>query len=167
MDWLLKLLGVSSKNRKIAKKTSKAVNSLLQPKETTVPVTRAQTTKSNRNLTIDIDELPYDDYEIVGESNYQSALEKHAGPKTETGVDHSCEVLLICERANKFDKNAVRVEICGDIVGYLSRVDAESFREMLVEEDFRGAKVKAPAKINGGWRREDGEGHYGIVLDLE
>jgi hypothetical protein len=167
MDWLLKIFGVSAKNRKLVKASTKALNTLGQQRKTASSSTVSDKKTSNRNLVLEIEDLPYEEYEIVGESNYQPALEQVAGPKTEKGVDHKCVVTLVCERGNKFDKNAVRVEIEGNTVGYLSRNDAEIFRDMLDEEDSRGVKVKAPARITGGWKRADSEGHYGIVLDLD
>lgn len=165
MDWLLKLLGVSARNRNLLKKTTKLVNSVGKSNEQNAK--SAIPTSKLRKKLVDIDELPYDEYEIVGESHYQANLEKIAGPKTESGIEFACEVLLVCENSNKFDKNAVRVEVGGKTVGYLARDDAEIFREMLEEEGLKGAKVTARAKITGGWRRDDGEGHYGISLDLD
>ena len=163
---MLKLLGVSPKGRKLVKTATKALKTVAPskpPQRAVEPDSKPKPKTSRR--TIDIADLPFDDFEIVGESNYQAALEKLAGPKTEEGVDHRCEVLLVCEPSNKFDKNAVRVEAGGEKVGYLSKIDAVSFREMLAEEDVVGAKVKARARITGGWRKADGEGHYGIALD--
>lgn len=163
MNWLLKFLGVPKGQPKALKAAVKVGRTLSKATSSAKAVEAPQKPKTVRK-TIDLEDLPYDEYEIVGEAHYQEALEGLAGPKTETGVNHECEVLLVCERANKFDKNAVRVEVSGKAVGYLSRDDAESFREMLADEEVSGAKVKASARITGGWRREDGEGNYGIAL---
>jgi hypothetical protein len=167
MDWLLKILGVSAKNRAFVKKTAKAVNAMTGASQTRKSTESTSKAKTNSKRIVDIDELDCDTYEIVGESHYQDVLDKIAGPKTAEGVNHKCEVLLICENGNKYDKNAVRVEIGGETVGYLCRDDAKSFREMLVENDVGRPRVRARATVNGGWRREDGEGAYGVVLDLD
>ncbi len=167
MSWLFKLLGVSGKNQKIIKSATKAAKTFSLPRSEENRPKTAGKRKALKDVVLDIEDLPYDQYEVVGESHYQATLEKHAGPKTEAGADHECEVVLVCERGNKFDKNAVRVELAGEIVGYLSRADAESFREMLNDEDASGAKVKAKARITGGWKRDGDEGYFGIVLDLE
>jgi hypothetical protein len=167
MSWFLKLLGISAKDQKIGKSATRAAKAISRPAaKDNAPKSPAKQ-RTLKNTILDIEDLPYDEYEIVGESHYQAILGKHAGPKTEAGADHECVVLLVCERGNKYDKNAVRVELAGETVGYLSRNDAESFREMLDDEDVRGAKVKAKARITGGWKRDDDEGHFGIALDLD
>lgn len=65
--------------------------------------------------------------EIVGESHYQANIEHFCagGSNVELTAD------LVPENDNRHDKNAVRVDIGGRIVGYLSREDAEIYREML------------------------------------
>ncbi len=167
MDWLLKLLGVSPKGRKAVKSVSKIA-------KTYAPIGTAKVAKSDaskrrvpKGTIVEIEDLPYDEYEIVGESFYQSALEKHAGPKTEEGANHRCIVLLVSEPNNKFDKNAVRVDIGSDTVGYLSKEDSLPFKKMLQDEGMSGATVQAHAIINGGWKNNKGEGHFGIVLDFD
>jgi hypothetical protein len=164
MIWLLKLLGISPKSRRVVKSVSQIVKSEGRGQRKA----SARKLDTNRTgLVVDLDELPHDQYEIVGESFYQDVLAKYAGPRTDEGVNHKCEVLLVCERGNKFDKNAVRVEIEGEKVGYLHSGDAVLFREMLKEEGMAGVKVKSHAVINGGWKNRKNEGHYGIVLDFE
>lgn len=167
MDWFLKLLGVSAKNRKIIKDTTNTARVISRSSAQGDAAQKSAMRKTLSETILDIEDLPYDEYEIVGESHYQATLEKHACPKTEAGADCQCEAPLICERGNKFDKNAVRIELQGELVGYLSRADAEAFREMLDDEDARGAKVRAKARITGGWKRNDDEGHFGIELDFE
>lgn len=163
MDWFLKLLGLSSKQKRFISKGMKAV----QPKEPKARAERSSPPKESRKRIVEIEDLPYEQYEIVGEASYQAALEQFAGPKTEQGADVQCEVLLVCESGNRHDRLAVRVDLNGVTVGYLARDDARAFRQMLAEEGERGADVRAPAVITGGWRRPNSEGHFGIALDLD
>jgi hypothetical protein len=162
VDWLLKLLGFSAKNRRSIAKLNKA----LAPKEKKATSPKAGPLPRKSGV-VEIEDLPYELYEIVGESHYQPALEQVAGPKTKDGVDVACTVLLICQSDNKHDRLAVKVELDGETVGHLARDDARAFRQMLAEEGPRGVVVRAPARITGGWSRANGEGHFGISLDID
>lgn len=167
MDWLLKLLGVSPKFKKRAKNISKLAKLAEQQSKAAVAKPVDAKNKASKSSIVEIEDLDYDEYEIVGESFYQVALEKHAGPKTEKGVKKNCVVLLVCESNNKFDKNAVRVELAGDTVGHLSRADAVHLRNILKAEGLQGAKVSAHAIVTGGWKRANDEGYFGIELDFD
>jgi hypothetical protein len=102
------------------------------------------------------------EFDIVGEGSYQSALRAIAGPKTEDGVEHSCTAVLVLEDANPYDDKAVRVDIDGRTVGYLSRKHARQYRKQVPV----GA-MTVDAMIVGGWNRGGGDtGHYGVKLDL-
>jgi hypothetical protein len=59
--------------------------------------------------------------EVVGESHYQENLEAICGPRTENSVDLTVQATLSPEGDNPHDPQAVRVEIHGKLVGYLSR----------------------------------------------
>ena len=163
MDWLLRLLGVSSRNRKLLKSASKLVapKPVTPKSDTAKPTSRRQ--KASTEI-VEIEELHCDNYEVVGESNYQDALERFAGPKTEQGVSFPCEVLLVSENDNPHDRMAVRVELDGLTVGYLAREDARDLRGLLAEEGLRGARVRSPAMIKGGWKKPDDEGMFGVEL---
>lgn len=82
--------------------------------------------------------------EVVGESNYQKnirdavfydiMIEKEDMEYKDTKLDAA----LVLEDDNKFDPgNAVRIDIGGNIIGYLDRQDAENYRYSL-------AKIGAP-----------------------
>jgi hypothetical protein len=69
---------------------------------------------------------------VAGESHYQSALETICGCRQEYGrATWTDDVQLIPENDNPYDPNAVRVAIEGRTVGYLSRADAVSYRQIL------------------------------------
>jgi hypothetical protein len=71
--------------------------------------------------------------DVVGESNYQPALEAITGREDWVEVRHECTAVLVLEPSNPYDPNAVRVEIKGRLVGYLSRADAVSYGPYLRE----------------------------------
>jgi len=67
----------------------------------------------------------YVDLEIVGESFRQVAIKK---VWRQGGADRTFEAELVPESNNPHDRNAVRVEIDGVHVAYLSRESAEEYR---------------------------------------
>lgn len=106
--------------------------------------------------------------EIVGESNYQKALDRIAGGKSEDGHELSVTAELILDDRNPHDNQAVRVQVDGNIVGYLSKQDARNYRRWLRDQEAPARViVECQALIVGGWRRGSGdEGHYGVRLDI-
>lgn len=105
--------------------------------------------------------------DVVGESHYQEALDNICGGKTEDGHKKEVTALVVCEDDNPHDKNAVMVEIHGEKVGYLDRVNAQQYRDQLKSAGLSGLLIECPAIIVGGWYRgENNEGHYGVKLDL-
>ena len=105
--------------------------------------------------------------EVVGESNYQDALGKVCGGRTEDGVDHDCTAVLRAEPTNPYDPNAIRVGVNGLLVGYLNRHAALAFRPVADRLALEGKVGTCNATIVGGWDRSHGDrGHFGIRLDL-
>lgn len=96
-------------------------------------------------------------YNIVGEQSYQNNLNKIAGPKEEESKFFECQAKVSSEPFNQYDKNAVKVEINGLTVGYLSKSEAAKLSGKVV-------KKTVPAVIDGGWFDADGEGSYGVKL---
>lgn len=97
------------------------------------------------------------DVQIVGESHYTAALDAVAtGQHTTTWAD------LIVEDDNPYDRNAVRVEIDGMKVGYLSKEMAPLVRPALLRLRERGLMGRAAATINGNRREQI----FGVTLDL-
>lgn len=96
---------------------------------------------------------------IVGESNYQRALRSIAGPGE---VEHECTAHLVMEPDNRYDRNAVRVDIDGVRVGYLDRDAAVLYRRRLQAQGIGLVTVECGAKVFGG-----GTGRsLGVWLDL-
>ncbi len=105
--------------------------------------------------------------EVVGESHYQDALEALCGGRTYDGVEKYCTASLVLEDSNPYDHNAVRVDISGRTVGYLSRDAAKAYRLRLKQSGRLGA-VECPAVIRGGWDRgKNDKGSFGVRLEVE
>lgn len=110
-----------------------------------------------------------DDYfvEVVGESNYQPALEDLCRGRTPDGADAYFTAVLVPERDNPHDYNAVRVEIEGNVVGYLPRPFAKTYRGELKTLRLADTPLACKAKVTGGWDRgPDDRGHFGVRLDI-
>jgi hypothetical protein len=104
---------------------------------------------------------------IVGESHHQSAFEDICGPRTEDGENRVVTAVLILDNTNRYDNNAVRVEVEGKTVGYLSRSAASAFRTRLQNERVTAPNFTCKANIRGGWMSENKEsGMFGIYLDV-
>lgn len=105
--------------------------------------------------------------DVAGESNYQAALEAACGGRQRDGVEHACTATLRAEPANPYDPNAIRVEVGGELVGYLPRAAAKAFKPVAERLARSGQVGTCAAMIVGGWDREHGDrGHFGIFLDL-
>ena len=98
-------------------------------------------------------------YNIVGEQSYQNNLKKIAGPKEEESKFFECYAKVSSEPFNQYDKNAVKVEINGLPVGYLSRGEAAKLAGKVVNKTV-------PAVIDGGWKDEESTGSYGVKLAI-
>lgn len=97
--------------------------------------------------------------DIVGEQSCQANLRKIAGPKQENSKYVEVIARVVSEPFNAYDKNAVKIEINGLTVGYLSRDDAKLLAGKVINKTV-------PALINGGWL-DDSEGSYGVKLGIE
>ena len=64
-------------------------------------------------------------YNIVGEQSYQQNLKTIAGAKQAESKYFQTSAKVISEPDNKFDRNAIKVEIDGLLVGYISKQEAE------------------------------------------
>ena len=106
-------------------------------------------------------------FEIVGESNYQGALEMICGGRDEESAKQRAEASLVLENDNPYDDKAVRIDISGKTVGYLSKVNARKYREFLVIRNYGNIVGVCQAIVVGGWSRSKEEtGSFGVKLDL-
>lgn len=86
---------------------------------------------------------------IVGESNYQEAINAACGVPVEEPVRFECVAVLSPEPTNPYDPNAVKVEIGGRLVGYLKRSDAVAYGQVVKDGAALGWYVGCEATING------------------
>jgi hypothetical protein len=107
------------------------------------------------------------DVDVIGESHYQDNLEAICGERNPDGEDRILDAVLVLDDANPYDPNAVRVDIEGQTVGYLSRDVAPHFREYMANLGHQSVSFQCQANIRGGWDRGGGDvGRYGVWLDL-
>lgn len=104
-------------------------------------------------------------FEAVGESNYRAAFVSICGKRTADGHDAEFDALLEPEPTNRFDKNAIKVMIKGQTVGYLPRDQAVRVGEQMREAGFSALRCKA--RIQGGWYEDaDDQGDFGVRLAM-
>lgn len=105
--------------------------------------------------------------DVVGVSRRQDALAAVVDQHGRSGRTVTVDALLILEDANPHDANAVRVEIDGELVGYLSRDKAARYRADLAAAGTPHATLQCKARIVGGFETASGErAHFGVRLDL-
>ena len=105
--------------------------------------------------------------EVVGVSRRQDALAAIVERHGRSGRTVTTDAVLLLEDTNPHDGNAVRVEIEGDLVGYLSRDNARRYRADLTAAGTPAATVRCKARIVGGFETATGErAHFGVRLDL-
>jgi hypothetical protein len=103
---------------------------------------------------------------VVGESHHQDALARAARGRAADFDDHiPVTVALIPEENNRWDRNAVRVDVIDALtastVGYLDAVAAEEYQPELLALRDAGYIGACPARIAGGGRK-----FYGIYLHI-
>lgn len=107
--------------------------------------------------------------DVVGVARRQGAIidivERHG--RSGSGRTVTLDALLVLENTNPHDANAVRVEIDGALIGYLSRDNARRYRADLGAAGAEIATVRCKARIVGGFETATGErAHFGVRLDL-
>ncbi len=104
--------------------------------------------------------------EVVGESNYQAALVAALSRYHDPDFGSEVVAVMIAEPHNAYDSMAVRIDVRGRTVGYLSRADARAVNR-IVEPSLLHAGIPVPGLIRGGFDSFDGVGPlYGIWLDV-
>jgi HIRAN domain len=99
-------------------------------------------------------------YSVRGESNYQSALKYLRRYADSNG---RVPALLVRERDNRYDENAVAVMAYGRTVGYLSRDDAADLADDLDELADSDQFLACPACLVGGTADKP---NIGVVVEL-
>jgi hypothetical protein len=122
--------------------------------------------KSDKNeVLVLIGDLEYA-VQVTEVEHYQATLEAICGPRKPGGVNRLETAWLVLEKKNSNHGNAIRVEIRGRQVGYLSGEAAIRYRRQLLEKNMPGADGRCQAVITGGWVSSDGrKGEYEVRLD--
>jgi len=109
--------------------------------------------------------------QVQGESSYKANIEDALVYVDDEGANVDDLIAqLILEDENRYDPgNAVRVEIEGKIVGYLSKADAKKYRQGLSALQLVDVVGECYASVKGGFiKRSTGEqADFGVRLDLE
>ncbi len=109
-----------------------------------------------------------DDLEVVGESFHQEELWQLVGGHTSQHVRVESVAILLPERDNPHDPNAVTVWIAGLQVGHLSRESAQQMRPGLLALMTKHNKpVALNGVITGGGPRPGGIGFLGVWLHFD
>jgi hypothetical protein len=106
--------------------------------------------------------------DIVGEASYQPWLMAVGGKRTPNGPSNPDQIAtLIREPRNRYDHNAIAVQIRGRTVGYLAREDAVRYQAVADWMMGRGELIACQTRLTGGWEngRRD-QGSIGVVLHL-
>lgn len=101
---------------------------------------------------------------VVGEFHHQDALRRVVGVMAPTARPRRFKALLVPEPDNPHDPMALRVEIAGELVGYLGRRDAELFHVSAEAEGLVGRAVQTDARVFARGGMERGEG---AVIEVE
>lgn len=99
--------------------------------------------------------------ELSQPSTKQKVLLDLGGGKKYDGVYVKTSAQLVVEGTNAGEVFAVRVDIAGKTVGYLSAANAQQFHKSLKSGGT------CPAVIVGGWQRDREQGDFIVKLDLD
>jgi|GEM_PF-1389355 hypothetical protein len=116
-----------------------------------------------RSLSNDTHTDGLDELEVVGESNYQDALRPIAEIHASFNTPRLLTATLRPEPTNAHDKNAVRVELAGRLVGYLPREIAKRYAGAVCAHfnvSSGTPELTAPAEVRGKDR------NYGVWVYL-
>jgi len=114
------------------------------------------------------------EHEVVGESFHKKEIQKvFESIKNKYGRDNSVagiDVILIPEKGNKYDKNAVRVDALLSVkgeqtestpLGYLAKEEAESFREA-----FPNQCLITHGEIDGHYWQCDNDKNFSVSINV-
>lgn len=94
--------------------------------------------------------------QTVGESHYQGSLEWACNGTNADGPNNPRVLAQLApEPGNRHDRNAVRVQVAGRLVGYLDREDAAMYQPVLLRL-ARGGVLTCEARIKGGYTTDRG-----------
>lgn len=114
---------------------------------------------------VQLDSDPTELVAAVGESHYQEALRHACGSDHWQDVRFDCLAALVPEPGNRYDPDAVMVQLDGQLTGYLSRGDAIDYGPVVRPLFEEGRVILCPARIAGRGPGSD-TSNLGIFLKL-
>jgi len=103
--------------------------------------------------------------DVVEESHYQGVLERMAGGRSRFGATKPVIALLTREPDHPHDKNAVRVDVESETVGYIEQYDAKKIQRLMQKLENAGRPAWVRGTIVGGWEDDGGDEAFRIRLD--
>lgn len=110
--------------------------------------------------------------QVVGEESYQDEIRSVIGIEDDDSRkkfrEDGFSAELIFEDNNIYDRgNAIRVDVEGKTVGYLSKADARKYREGLAQKGISQATSTCYAAIAGRYNEEKSSLLFGVWLDID
>jgi HIRAN domain len=121
-----------------------------------------------RRLGLHLGEMPGigETIAVVGESHYLETLANIMAALKVSEHDREVDAVakLVREPDNRYDRNAVKVEVHGRLVGHLSREDAEDIQRWIQQAE-RAGPVLVLARLGGGVLDAGRVGPIGVTLE--
>jgi uncharacterized protein YidB (DUF937 family) len=103
--------------------------------------------------------------DVVGESDYQEELKGLAGEPSSYGAMKEVIALLSREPDHPHEKNAVRIDVGSETVGYVEKWNAKQIQPLMQKLEKAGRPAWVRAWIVGGWKDDHGDTNYRVRLD--
>ena len=103
--------------------------------------------------------------DVVEEADYQEVLERLAGGRSRSGAMKQVVALLTREPEHPHDKNAIRVDVDGETVGYIEKWNAKSIQPLMQRLEMEGRPAWVRGTVIGGWQDDHGDESFRIRLD--
>ena len=101
----------------------------------------------------------------VEEADYQEVLERLAGGRSSGGAMTAVAALLSREPGHPHDKNAIRVDVGNETVGYIEKWNAKEVRPLMQKLEQAGRPAWVRGWVVGGWEDDRGDTNFRIRLD--
>lgn len=152
------IMGLFDKFRKPSGESGSTAGAPLPPP----PVSNAQVKvqRTSRN-TVVARGFGYHSVQVVGESRYLKNISQILGGREGEKITIAT---IVSEPENKFDKNAIRIDVDGLTVGYIAKEETDIFRPLLAHATSLGCELQASARV---WFNGDSSYQIGSVnLDM-